>query len=236
MAPGVKSNFQKDCVNSPLTIFFDVGNTLLFPGAGIFAPLHERKLTPSRDLWHSIERRTKREFDSAMRDGANPVFWQIFYTHLLQELDAQDDPLREALVNATHLSANWNHIVPGTREILERLGQRFQLAVISNADGKVAGVLERSGIADCFIAVTDSGVVGCEKPHPAIFETALEGLGVAPDRSLYVGDILSVDYLGATGAGMQSVLLDVCGAYRESELPRVQSLEELEYGIEMLTK
>ena len=65
---------------------------------------------------------------------------------------------------------------------------------------------------------------------------SLKGLNLAANQSLYVGDIFSVDYLGATGAGMQSVLLDVCGAYRESELPRVQSLEELEHSIEILTK
>jgi hypothetical protein len=38
----------------------------------------------------------------------------------------------------------------------------------------------------------------------------------------------SVDYLGATGAGMQAILFDVPGAYRESGVPRVESLEELE--------
>jgi len=45
---------------------------------------------------------------------------------------------------------------------------------------------------------------------------------------LYVGDVYSVDYLGATRAGMQAMLFDVSGAYREMRLPRVQSLEELE--------
>ena len=42
-----------------------------------------------------------------------------------------------------------------------------------------------------------------------------------------MGDVYSVDYRGATRAGMQAVLFDVCGAYREKGLPRVESLEEL---------
>jgi FMN phosphatase YigB (HAD superfamily) len=49
-----------------------------------------------------------------------------------------------------------------------------------------------------------------------------------PAESLYVGDVYSVDYVGARKAGMQAVLFDVAGAYREQEFPRVESLAELE--------
>ncbi len=212
-------------------IFFDVGNTLLFPDrAQILAPLHKRKLTPTLERWHAIERRTKKEFDEILQhDGkADHSFWYLFYSHLLQELDVHDDDVRDQMVNATRVSANWCDIRPGTREILQRLGRQFPLAVISNADGKIADVLQRCGIADCFRAITDSGLVGQEKPHPAIFEAALRSMNVSPEQSLYVGDVYSVDYLGATRAGMQAILFDVSGAYRESGLPRVESLEELE--------
>jgi|SRR5271166_155565 len=215
----------------PKAIFFDVGNTLLFPDRPhILAPLHKRKLIPSLEQWHAIERRTKKEFDDLLRhDGkADHSFWYLFYCHLMQELGVHDDELRDALVAATRVSWNWCDIRPGTREILQRLGQRFPLAVISNADGKIANVLERCGIADCFLAITDSGLVGHEKPHPAIFEAALRGMDAVAEQSLYVGDVYSVDYLGATQAGMQAILFDVSGAYRESGLPRVESLEELE--------
>jgi len=212
-------------------IFFDVGNTLLFPDrTHILAPLHQRKLTPSLDQWHVIERKTKKEFDDILQhDGkADHSFWYLFYSHLLSELGVHDDALRDTLVNATRVSANWCDIRPGTRETLQRLGRRYPLAVISNADGKIADVLNRCGIADCFQQIIDSGLVGYEKPHPAIFEAALHTMNVSPEQSLYVGDVFSVDYAGATRAGMQAILFDVSGAYRESTLPRVESLEELE--------
>ena len=96
-----------------------------------------------------------------------------------QELGVHDDALRDALVDATRISANWRDIRPGTRETLLRLGRRYPLAVISNADGKIGDVLTRCGIADCFAAITDSGLVGYEKPHPAIFEAALRGMDVS---------------------------------------------------------
>jgi len=213
------------------TIFFDVGNTLLFPDrTHILTPLRQRKLSPNLEQWHAIERKTKKEFDDILQhDGkADHGFWYLFYSHLLQELGVDDSALRDEMVEATRVSANWCVIRPGTREILQRLRQRYPLAVISNADGKIADVLERCGIVDCFRTITDSGLSGCEKPHAAVFEEALRGMDAVAGQSLYVGDVYSVDYLGATRAGMQAILFDVSGAYRESGLPRVESLEELE--------
>src|ERR1022692_1270509 len=168
-------------------IFFDVGNTLLFPDrAHILAPLHQRNLTPSLEQWHAIERKTKKEFDEILQhEGkADHSFWYLFYSHLLDELGVHDDDVRDRMVEATRVSANWGDIRPGTREILQRLGRRYPLGIISNADGKIADLLERRGIADCFLKITDSGLVGQEKPHPAIFEAALRGMDAAPEQSL----------------------------------------------------
>jgi len=39
------------------------------------------------------------------------------------------------------------------------------------------------------------------------------------EESLYVGDVYSVDYIGATNAGMRAVLFDVTGAYRDGTNP-----------------
>jgi len=213
------------------TIFFDIGNTLLFPNRPvILAALYERGLIPTLEQWHAMERVTKKKFDDIIQHGgpADHGFWFMFYNRLLEELKAQDDALRDSLVEATRISANWCDIRPGTREFLERLGKRYPLAVISNADGKLTAVLERCGIADCFASIIDSGVVGCEKPDQAIFQTALQSMKAEPAQSLYVGDVYSVDYLGATRAGMQAMLFDVSGAYRGNGLPRVESVEELE--------
>ena len=69
-------------------------------------------------------------------------------------------------------------------------------------------------------------MVGHEKPHAVIFETALRAMEAKPQESLYVGDVYSVDFVGQHGRNA-AVLFDVCGAYREKGLPRVESLEEL---------
>ena len=210
-------------------IFFDVGNTLLFPNrARILAPLPAEK-HPTLAAWQALERRTKQEFDQCQMSGkVDHGFWWSFHTSLLQECDALEDGVRKALIENTQNSANWDQILPGTREALERIRQGYAVAVISNSDGRIDAVLRRCEICDCFASMTDSGNVGHEKPHPAIFAAALREMNADPAESLYVGDVYSIDYVGARNAGMQAVLFDVAGAYRERELPRVESLQELE--------
>ena len=184
-------------------IFFDVGNTLLFPNrARMLAPVAAEK-HPSLQAWQALERRTKQEFDQGLISG-------------------------NTLIANTQNSANWDQILPGTREALDRIAERYAIAVISNADGRIDAVLDRCGICDCFASITDSGNVGHEKPHPAIFAAALQQMKADPAESLYVGDVYSVDYVGALNAGMDAVLFDVAGAYRGGEFPRVESLAELE--------
>lgn len=211
-------------------VFFDVGSTLLFSNREqMLGPLYAHGIRPSEQELRTMECRVKNEFDDVMEYGGKPDhgFWDMFYARLFGELKLQDEGLRGQLIANTRLSMNWNRMRPGTREALERIGGKYRTAVISNADGHIAELLAGCGIADCFQTITDSGLVGHEKPHPVIFETALRATHASAEESLYVGDVYSVDFVGATRAGMRAVLFDVCGAYREKGLPRVESLEEL---------
>ncbi len=214
-------------------IFFDVGNTLLFPNRRkMLAPIASER-HPTLEQWQALERRTKVEFDHDMQSGrANQGFWWIFHRHLLEELDEARDGLLRRLVENMQNSANWDQILPGTRAALDRIREKFRIAVISNADGKIEGVLTHCGIAECFESVTDSGTVGFEKPRPEIFEAALKRMNARSDESLYVGDVYSVDYVGARNAGMHAVLMDVAGAYRDRQEARVESVEQLENWLE----
>jgi HAD superfamily hydrolase (TIGR01509 family) len=218
-------------------LFFDVGNTLLFLNhTEVLRPLYERQVFPTSEVLLRTERQTKREFDSLRQAGAtvDHGFWQIYYSRLLKAVSVSDEATHHELVSRTRMSANWCKIRRHTREILLALKKHYRLGVISNADGKIAEALRRCEIADCFDSITDSGIVGKEKPHPAIFEAALDSLAVSASESLYTGDVYSVDYLGATRAGMNCVLFDVSGAYRDAGVPRVESLEELELVLETL--
>jgi putative hydrolase of the HAD superfamily len=55
---------------------------------------------------------------------------------------------------------------------------------------------------DCIVL---SSEVGKRKPHPAVFERALEELEVDPARAVFVGDRLDQDVAGAAALGMRTV-------------------------------
>ena len=69
--------------------------------------------------------------------------------------------------------------------------------------------------------------MGVEKPDPRIFAIALERLRLPPERTVYVGDLRSVDEVGARAAGMHFVLVDPLGDYAAAGTPSLRRLEDL---------
>jgi FMN phosphatase YigB (HAD superfamily) len=61
------------------------------------------------------------------------------------------------------------------------------------------------GLAERLDFAVFSSEVGKRKPHPAIFERALDALGVAAADSVFVGDRLYEDVRGAGELGMTTV-------------------------------
>lgn len=217
-------------------IFFDAGNTLVFPDLErTLAPLRALGIAPNVEQLHAAERATRLQRDQAAAGGTlalgDEQYWRIYYTTLLGGLGVQDEAVFAALVQEARRSGNWEFVRPGTRDALLQLGRSFRLGVISNSDGRMEALITRVGLRDCFDAVIDSGTAGYEKPDARIFQAGLRALGAAASESLYVGDVYSIDYIGAQAAGMQAMLFDVCGAYRDSGLPRVESLEELSHRV-----
>jgi putative hydrolase of the HAD superfamily len=106
------------------------------------------------------------------------------------------------------------------------------MGVISNSDGTVGKLLEELDLAQYFESVTDSHVCGCEKPSPQIFQIALNTLKVNPEQAIYIGDVYSVDFLGARGVGMSALLMDAAGVYAATKYPRVASLEQVAHYLE----
>ena len=89
------------------------------------------------------------------------------------------------------------------RPVLEALGERYRLGVVSNFYGNLEAVCESSGLAPLFGVMADSQRVGAEKPEPAIFQAALSALHAAPETTVMVGDSLRRDYEGARRSGMR---------------------------------
>ena len=212
-------------------IFFDVGGTLLFPDhEKTLVPLWDRGLHPTEAQLLVAERVARKQMDQTVSQTAkvDQSYWDTYYSQLLTELQVHDNGLRGELVKLVRTSANWSRMRPGTFEVLASLKRKYRLAVISNSDGHMGERLASLGFGPYFENVTDSGNVGHEKPAPQIFQAALGAMSVPANRAVYLGDIYAVDYLGARKAGMSAVLMDIAGVYSQTDLPRIDSLAELE--------
>jgi putative hydrolase of the HAD superfamily len=61
--------------------------------------------------------------------------------------------------------------------------------------------------------------VGVEKPDARIFQLALQQAGLGAGEAVYVGDLYSIDVLGARGAGLTAVLLDPGAGWGARDCP-----------------
>jgi putative hydrolase of the HAD superfamily len=95
--------------------------------------------------------------------------------------------------------------VPG---VLEQLQPRFQLAVISNFDGRLRLILQHLGISKFFRHVFVSSELCADKPDPEIYQRALKFIDLKPNEVLHVGDDPERDWQAATAAGLSIFRLD----------------------------
>jgi putative hydrolase of the HAD superfamily len=100
-------------------------------------------------------------------------------------------------------------LFPHAHALLDALRARgLKTAIVSNTS--VPGwllkpVLEKQGLASRIDAAVFSSDVGKRKPHPLIFQRALDELGVEAANALFVGDRVRQDVRGAHDAGMVTV-------------------------------
>jgi putative hydrolase of the HAD superfamily len=154
-----------------------------------------------------------------------------YFETLLRGAGIGDEHVSDLVVamQAGHDESNlWRVPMEGAFDLLAGLRARgIRAAVISNSDGRVREKLASLGFAGAFEFVVDSHEEGVEKPDPEIFRRALDRLGVPPERAAYIGDIYSIDAVGARAAGMRPILVDSTGAYHGIDCTTIESLTEL---------
>lgn len=120
-------------------------------------------------------------------------------------------------------------LFPDSPPVLEALREEgYLVGLVSNRNGSLDPVVERYGIAHCFHFTLSGGQAGSFKPDRGIFLQALRLAGDMPaGRVLYVGDNYYADVVGARGVGMDALLIDPRGIFREEYCQRVESLPEV---------
>jgi putative hydrolase of the HAD superfamily len=100
-------------------------------------------------------------------------------------------------------------LYPEARSVLLALRQHARLGLITNGPAhSQRPKIEQFGLADVMDVIIVSEEVHCAKPDPAIFHLALERLDVAPQQTLYVGDSLRNDLMGAHAAGIDFIWMN----------------------------
>jgi putative hydrolase of the HAD superfamily len=98
---------------------------------------------------------------------------------------------------------------PHVREVLDVLRERYPLAVVTDAQSTYArGELHKVGLLDYFDPIIVSGDHGYRRPDRRLFQFALEGMGVAAENALYVGNDMHRDIFGAREVGMKTVMVE----------------------------
>ncbi len=173
--------------------------------------------------WFDTYVGTQRRFLSRLSEPYSQI--------LLRLVGLSDERAAQAaeVAQVRHEQRNlWEFTFPWIVETLGQLrDEGYRMSIISNADGRVEEQLRNLELRGYFERVYDSEVVGVEKPQPAIYELALNDLGLQPEEAVFVGDMFYIDIWGANRAGIPGLHLDPLGLYEEWPGAHIQDLRQL---------
>lgn len=197
-------------------IFFDRDNTLLYRDRSL-GKVWRGKISAwsGREFGSLSYEHMMALFDRAgyPKDGLKSVeeesaFWKRYYRELLMENGVSDclEERAEELHRLTWLKGY--KLFPETLDILDWCrAQGLRMGVISDTSPSLDLTLEAAGIGDYFDCAICSDLVGVMKPDPAIYQTALDALGVTAEESVYVDDY-DVEADGARAMGFTAFHID----------------------------
>src|SRR5262245_6299130 len=146
------------------------------------------------------------------RENDDKGWWRDLVGHVfdrvapsLSELD-QDNFFEVAYEHFAEAGV-WE-LYPEVAEVLEQLRSRFQLAVISNFDGRLRLTLWHLDISKFFAWIFISSEIGADKPDPEIYQRAVKLMNLKPNEVLHVGDDAERDWDAAAAAGLHVFRLE----------------------------
>jgi putative hydrolase of the HAD superfamily len=158
---------------------------------------------------------------------------QLFVANVLRAVSVPEERLDHcaaaihAALDSSRMYQPYDDALPVLRALWER---GLKLGAIANTWPSMPRILMDFGFGEYLGFWLISEFVGVEKPHPAIFEKALEIGAAKPAQAIHVGDDYARDVLGAQSVGMGAVLLDRSGqpaSEAREDVPVIQRLDEV---------
>lgn len=216
-------------------VSLDVGGVLVVPDHGLLSwALDRARVAYDRRAFGVAHYRAMAAVDAAMSEPED--FTDYLHGFLAAvSVPAGDRARAHDELAGLLVTPVWCQPVPGARAGLAALvAAGLRLAVTSNSDGTIADHLRRhewvqvgEGPGAEVAVVTDSGVVGVGKPHPAMYGATVAGLDLPADRVLHVGDSVVYDVDGAAACGLWSAHMDPYRLCRSTAHPHVRTLADV---------
>jgi len=223
-------------------VFFDVDFTLIYPGPmfrgeGYQAFCIRYGIVVDPSAFGAAVTSAAAVLDSS-EDGRYDDDLFVRYTrHIIEQMGGRGDQLDACAREIYREWAACQHFelyddAPAVLRDLAAGGIRIGL--ISNSHRCLTSFQSHFELQGLITAAVSSSIHGYMKPHPSIFEAALELVDVAPGEAVMVGDSAAHDVEGALAAGMRAVLLHRGSvphpreeALAKAGVPTVRSLVEL---------
>ena len=224
-------------------VFLDIGNTVMRPNPSwehvYQLAFEEFGVKVEIEDLHRALREAYRHGGWGLEAGFEPSEETSFRRTM--EIDAAAlaaldlEPMPESfyrrLAEMFMITSHW-HVFPDAYPALRELKRRrLIVGAVSNWVWNLPELLHALDLVGHFDFIAASARIGYEKPHPRIFEWALERAGVPARSVIHVGDHVGADVEGARGVGIAPVLIDRTGYYAADEVPPgvpvIGTLEEL---------
>jgi HAD superfamily hydrolase (TIGR01549 family) len=213
-------------------VLFDVDFTLCRPGPELSAESYAR-IAGRHGATLDVDRYEEAREAAALNVKRHPELLHddsIWHRFTMDVFIAMGGPEEIASECATEIERGWEvsenfELFEDALPVLEELRSLgLRLGLVSNGirDLREFVVHHRLDVD----AVVGSRYHGFVKPHPTIFQSALEQLGVEPAEAAMVGDSLAEDVEGARALGMRAILID-----RENRHPDVEERLTDLYGL-----
>jgi putative hydrolase of the HAD superfamily len=154
------------------------------PRAAIVGP----RESDDKDWWRKLVELVLTQVAPSLSEFDRDNFFEIAYQHFAEQ-------------------SVWK-LYPEVPGVLKQLQPSFQLAVISNFDGRLRLILQHLGISKFFAHIFISSEIGADKPDPEIFRRALKLIDLKPNEVLHVGDDPERDWEAARAAGLSIFRLE----------------------------
>ena len=212
-------------------VFLDIGDTVMRPNPSwehVYAiAFEEYGVKVEVEALHGALRRAYHHGGYGFEAGFEPTEETSFARTMQIDSAALADlglePMPEAffrrLSQLFMLTANW-HVFPDVAPALAAFQERgLVVGAVSNWVWQLPELLHALDLVKQFDFIAASSRVGFEKPHPEIFNWALDQAKVSPDEAVHVGDHLDADVAGAQGVGIHAVLIDRRERFTEADVP-----------------